>query len=181
MFALTLVPLGKYFADFFAGELAVMKLTAFNIGVTTFVIGLLTAFHVLMRKEYLHVLRRWKKAVLYSIAIAGLLVVQSLVMEIPFIHGLDKGPTVSGVEITKPPWTIYFIVTGENLFGATTMVVIPVLVFLPLLIFPYIVERLPPLSEKRTRAGELLFYSGIYFLLAISYWAAASAIVTHIF
>lgn len=107
MFALTLVPLGKYFADFFTGELAVMKLTAFHIGVTTFVIGLLTAFHVLMRKEYLHVLQRWKKAVLYSIALTGFIVVQSLVIEVPFIHGLDKGPTVSGVEITKPPWPIY--------------------------------------------------------------------------
>ncbi|MFQ5819609.1 MAG: hypothetical protein ACE5I5_06450 [Candidatus Heimdallarchaeota archaeon] len=61
------------------------------------------------------------------------------------------------------------------------MVVIPVLVFLPLLIIPYIVERLPLPNEKRTRAGELFFYAGIYFLLAISYWAAASAIITHIF
>jgi quinol-cytochrome oxidoreductase complex cytochrome b subunit len=182
MFASTLVPMGNYVADFFSGELAVMKLTASHIGLTTFLIVLLSAPHILMRKEYLHVLKRWKKAVMYSVVLTGFLIIQSLLMETPFVRGFDtEGPTLTGIETTKPPWPIYFLVTGENLIGAATMVITPVLIFLPFLLFPYIVERFPWSNEKRTRAGELFYYAGTYFILVISYWAATSAIITHIF
>ncbi len=181
MYAFSLVPLGSYVSNFFSGDLAVMKLTAFHIGLTTFAILLLTAPHVLMRKVYLQVQRRWKKAAVYSAVLTVFLVMQSLFMEAPFIQGLEGEHTVAGIEVTKPPWPIYFLVTGENLFGATTMVVMPVLVFLPLLIFPFLVERLPLDSRKRVRAGELLYYAGAFFVLAISYWAAAGKIVPHIF
>jgi len=61
------------------------------------------------------------------------------------------------------------------------MVYTPMLVFLPLLIFPFLVERLPLDSRKRARAGELLYYAGAFFVLAISYWAAAGEIIPHIF
>ncbi|WP_456474934.1 cytochrome b N-terminal domain-containing protein [Candidatus Pyrohabitans sp.] len=181
MYAFNLVPLGNYIASFFTGDLAIMKLTAFHIGLTTFAILLLTAPHMLMRKVYLQVQRRWKKALVYSAVLTVFLVMQSLFMEAPFIRGLEAGPTVSGIEITKPPWPIYFLVTGENLFGATTMVVMPLLAFLPLLIFPYVVERLPLDSKKKARAGELLYYAGAFIMLGISFWAATSEIVPHIF
>jgi hypothetical protein len=172
--------LGSYVADFFSGELAVVKLTALHIGVAGFATGLLIAIHVLMRKVYVHVQRRWKKAVIYTGALTVFLVVQSLFMEAPLIRGLEAGPAVSGIEITKPPWPIYFLVAGENLFGAVAMVY-SLLVFLPLLIFPYVVEFLPVASARKAEIGEILFYVGVSLLLATSFWAAASPIVAHIF
>jgi len=180
MFSFTLVPLGSYVADFFSGELTLMKLTALHIGVAGFATALLIAIHVLMRKVYVHVQRRWKKAVIYTGALTVFLVVQSLSMEAPFITGLEAGPAISGMEISKPPWPIYFLVTGENLFGATAMVY-SLLVFPPLLVFPYVVEFLPLTKAKKAEIGEVLFYVGVSLLLATSYWGAASKIVAHIF
>jgi quinol-cytochrome oxidoreductase complex cytochrome b subunit len=180
MFSFTLVPLGSYVAEFFSGELTLMKLTALHIGVAGFATALLIAIHVLMRKVYVHVQRRWKKAVIYTGALTVFLVVQSLFMEAPFITGMEAGPAISGMEISKPPWPIYFLVAGENLFGAAAMVY-SLLVFLPLLIFPYVVEFLPLTKAKKVETGEVLFYVGVSLLLATSYWGAASKIVAHIF
>lgn len=180
MFSFTLVPLGNFVADFLTGELALVKLTAFHIGVAGFATAVLIAIHVLMRRVYVHVQRRWKKAVIYTVALTVFLVAQSLFMEAPFITGPEAGPAVSGVEISKPPWPIYFLVAGENLFGAVAMVY-SLLVFLPLLIFPYVVEFLPLTRARKVEVGEILFYVGVALLIAVSYWAAGSEIVAHIF
>ena len=180
MFSFTLVPLGGFVADFFVGELSLIKLTAFHIGVAGFATGLLIAIHVLMRRVYVQVQRRWKKAVIYTAALTVFLVVQSLFMEALFIRGLEAGPAISGVEISKPPWPVYFLVAGENLFGAVAMVY-SLLVFLPLLIFPYVVEFLPLTRARKVEVGEILFYVGVALLIAVSYWAAGSEIVAHIF
>jgi hypothetical protein len=71
------------------------------------------------------------------------MVVQSIFMEAPFIRGLQSGPTVAGIEVTKPPWPIYFLIQGENWFGANAMVAILAVTFIPLMVFPYVIELLP--------------------------------------
>jgi quinol-cytochrome oxidoreductase complex cytochrome b subunit len=180
MFSFTLIPLGQYISNFFSGELALMKLTAVHVGATTLALVVLTAFHVLMRKVHVHVQRRWKKAVVYSLVLTVFLVIQSVFIEAPFVRGMEAGPTVSGVEITKPPWPIYFMIAVENLVGATGMVY-SLLVFLPLIIFPYLIEFLPLEKAKRNLVGDVAFYGGTFLMLAISYWAAAGTIITHIF
>jgi hypothetical protein len=53
-------------------------------------------------------------------------------------------------------------------------------VFTILIVFPYLVERLPVADEKKARTGTVLFYLGLFILIASSYMAAASRIVAHI-
>jgi quinol-cytochrome oxidoreductase complex cytochrome b subunit len=181
MYALTLVPLGEGAAGFFSGELAVMRLFSSHVALTLASGLCLLALHVLMRGEHVHVQRHWRVALGYCAVLGSLLVLQSALQEAPLIRGLVAGPAVTGVEITKPPWPLYFLVAGENLFGPAAMAAAPVAVFLPLLVFPYLVERLPGTGSGRARTGELVFYLGSLAVLGLSLWAAASPIVPHIF
>jgi quinol-cytochrome oxidoreductase complex cytochrome b subunit len=181
MYSFTLVPLGNYIAEFFSGEFTIIKLTAVHIGVTVFIIALLLLLHVLMRKVYVHVVNRWKKATIYSIVLTFFLVVQSFIMEAPFIRGMPGIPAISGVEITKPPWPIYFLIEGENVFGADAMVAILTVAFLPLVVLPYVLEFLPIDKKKKLQLGEALFYLGVFAMIVISYRAAAGEIIAHIY
>ena len=157
-----------------------MKLTIIHVGLTTFLFGALTAPHVLMKNVYKHMLLRWKTAMKYSVILTVLLVIQSVLMTAPFVPSIGEGVIVTGVEITKPPWPIYFLVAGENLFGAKAMIVIPTIVFTILILSPYLVERLPIAQEKKAKTGTILFYLGLFVLIASSYMAAASRIIAHI-
>ncbi len=181
MYALSLAPLGEHAARFFSGELAVMRLFSAHVALTLASGFLLLTLHVLMRQEYVHVRKHWKVALGYFATLGGLLALQSALQEAPLIRGLAAGPAVTGIEITKPPWPLYFLVAGENLFGAAAMAAAPVVVFLPLLLFPYAVESLPGRGAGRARLGELAFYLGSLAVLGLSLWAAASPIVPHIF
>jgi ubiquinol-cytochrome c reductase cytochrome b subunit len=181
MYSFSLVPLGNYISDFFSGEFTIMKLTALHIGVTMFIIALTLTLHVLMRKVHVLVTRRWKKALVYTLALTAFLVVQSIWMEAPFVRGTAAGPTISGIEATKPPWPIYFLIQGENWFGANAMVTIMLVAFVPLIIFPYVVEFLPLSPAKKARVGEALFYAGVFAMIVVSYIAAAGQIKAHIF
>lgn len=181
MYSFTLVPLGNFVADFFSGEFTLMKLTTIHIGVTVFIIALLLLMHVLMRKVYVHVVSRWKKAALYSGVLTVFLTVQSFIMEAPFVRGMPGVPTVTGIEVTKPPWPIYFLIEGEDMFGADAMVMILTVAFLPLIIMPYVLEFLPIEKKKKIKLGQAIFYLGILAALVISYRAAAGEIIAHIF
>lgn len=167
-------------STFFSGQLTTMKLTIIHVGLTTFLFGALTAPHVLMRNVYKHMLLRWKTALKYSLILTVFLVIQSVLMTAPFVQSIGEGAIVSGVEITKPPWPIYFLVAGENLFGPSAMIVIPTIVFTILIVFPYLVERLPIADNKKAKTGTILFYIGLFVLIASSYMAAASRIIAHI-
>ena len=146
-----------------------------------FIIALTLVLHVLMRKVHVLVTQRWKKALVYSLALTLLLVTQSVMMEAPFVRGTASGPTVSGIEATKPPWPIYFLIQGENWFGANAMVAILAIAFTPLIVFPYFVEFLPLSRARKGRVGEILFYAGVFLMIGISYIAAAGQINAHIF
>jgi quinol-cytochrome oxidoreductase complex cytochrome b subunit len=180
LYVFSILPLIKPVSAFFTGELTTMKLTIIHVGLTTFLFVILTAPHVLMRNVYKHILLRWKTAMKYSILLTVLLVIQSVFMTAPFVQSISEGEIITGVEITKPPWPIYFLVAGENLFGATAMIALPTIVFTILIVFPYLVERLPVADEKKARTGTVLFYLGLFILIASSYMAAASRIVAHI-
>jgi len=77
---------------------------------------------------------------------------------------------------------VVIFVAGENLFGAIAMVYTLLAVFVPLLVFlPYIVGPLRLSKARKAKAGEVLFYAGVFLVLAISYQAAVSRIVPRIF
>jgi len=181
MYSFTLIPGGNYIARFFSGELTMIRLTALHVAATIFVMVIFLAMHVLMRKVHVQVSHRWQKATIYTGVMTLLLTAQSLFMEAPFVRGLASAPTVSGVEYTKPPWPIYFLIQGENWFGADAMVVILTVVFLPLIILPYAIELLPIPEQRKGFAGEISFYVGVFLLLLVSYIAAAGPIKAHIF
>ncbi len=102
-------------------------------------------------------------------------------MEAPFVRGMPGVPTVTGIEVTKPPWPIYFLIEGENIFGADAMVMILTVAFLPLIIMPYVLEFLPVEKKLKIKIGQAFFYIGIIAALAISYRAAAGEIIAHIY
>ena len=181
MYSFTLIPGGNYIARFFSGELTMIRLTALHVAATIFVMVIFLAMHVLMRKVHVQVSHRWQKATIYTGVMTLLLTAQSLFMEAPFVRGLASAPTVSGVEYTKPPWPIYFLIQGENWFGADAMVIILTVVFLPLIILPYAIELLPIPEQRKGFAGEISFYVGVFLLLLVSYIAAAGPIKAHIF
>jgi hypothetical protein len=180
MYSFTLVPLGKYVSGFFTGELTLIRLTNVHIIATLFIMAVFLTLHVLMRKVHVLVVQRWKKGVVYSLALTVFLVVQSILMEAPFVRGLESGPTVAGIEATKPPWPIYFLIQGENWFGGNAMVAILTAVFVPFIVLPYVVDLLPLPAERKVRVGETVFYSATFFLIAVSYIAAAGAVKAHI-
>lgn len=181
MYSFTLVPGGSYVAQFFSGELTLIRLTALHVIATIFIMAVFVAMHVLMRKVHVLVESRWKTATIYSLFLTLLLAVQSIYMEAPFVRGLADIPTISGVEYTKPPWPIYFLIQGENWFGADAMVLILTITFVPLIILPYVVELLPMADQRKRLVGEGAFYVGVFGLLLVSFIAAGGPIIAHIF
>lgn len=181
MYSFSLVPGGSAVAQFFSGELTLIRLTTLHVIATIFIMAIFLALHLLMRKVHVLVESRWKMATIYSCALTLLLAVQSIYMEAPFVRGLAGIPTISGIEYTKPPWPIYFLIQGENWFGADAMVLILTVVFVPLMIFPYVIELLPLPDPRKRLVGEGAFYVGVFALLLISFLAAGGKIIAHIF
>lgn len=181
MYSFTLVPGGSAVAQFFSGDLTLIRLTTLHVIATIFIMAVFLTLHVLMRKVHVLVESRWKMATIYSCVLTVLLAVQSLFMEAPFVRGLAGIPTISGIEYTKPPWPIYFLIQGENWFGADAMVLILTVTFVPLIIFPYVIELLPMADERKRLVGKSAFYAGVFGLLLISFIAAGGKIIAHIF
>lgn len=181
MYSFGLVPGGRVVAQFFSGELTLIRLTTLHVIATIFIMAIFLALHLLMRKVHVLVESRWKMATIYSCALTLLLAVQSLYMEAPFVRGLAGIPTISGIEYTKPPWPIYFLIQGENWFGADAMVLILTVVFVPLIVFPYVINLLPMEDQRKRLVGEGVFYAGVFGLLLVSFIAAGGKIIAHIF
>jgi hypothetical protein len=181
MYSFGLVPGGSAISKFFSGDLTLIRLTTLHVIATIFVMAVFVAMHVLMRKVYVLVESRWKTATIYSLVLTALLVVQSVLMEAPFVRGLANIPTLSGIEYTKPPWPIYFLIQGENWFGANAMVMILTVTFVPLIILPYVMELLPMTEQRKRLVGEGVFYAGVFGLLLVSFVAAGGPIIAHIF
>ncbi|MDR3640383.1 MAG: cytochrome b N-terminal domain-containing protein [Humidesulfovibrio sp.] len=181
MFSFGLFPGGSAISQFFSGELTLIRLTTLHVIATIFIMAVFIAMHVLMRKVHVQVESRWRTATRYSVVLTLLLSVQSGLMEAPFVRGLANIPTLSGIEYTKPPWPIYFLIQGENWFGANAMVMILTATFVPLIILPYVVELLPLSDQRKRLVGEGAFYAGVFGLLLVSFIAAGGKIIAHIF
>jgi len=181
MYSFGLVPGGSAISQFFSGDLTLIRLTTLHVIATIFIMAVFVAMHVLMRKVHVLVESRWKTATIYSLVLTALLAVQSIYMEAPFVRGLANIPTLSGIEYTKPPWPIYFLIQGENWFGANAMVMILTVTFAPLIILPYVVELLPITDQRKRLVGEGAFYAGVFGLLLVSFIAAGGPIIAHIF
>jgi len=181
MYSFGLVPGGSVVSQFFSGDLTLIRLTTLHVIATIFIMAVFVAMHVLMRKVHVLVESRWKTATIYSLVLTALMVVQSIYMEAPFVRGLANIPTLSGIEYTKPPWPIYFLIQGENWFGANAMVLILTVTFVPLIILPYVVELLPMTDQRKRQVGEGAFYAGVFALLLVSFIAAGGKIIAHIF
>ena len=168
--------LGNPIADFFSGPFAVMRLYILHIVITTIALLLIIAPHVLMRKVYVHVQRRWRTALRYTLGLTALLAVASLLLPAPFLSA-----PYHDLELTKPPWPYYFLYAWENIGGAVSMIWSPLLVIVPLLLLPYVLEQLPLARRTAQRIGDGVFYGGVLITLALSYWVAASGVVAHVF
>ena len=171
------IPLiGNPIADFFMGPFAAMRLYIFHIVLTTIALLVIIAPHVLMEKVYVHVQRRWRTAVRYTLGLTALLAIASLLLPAPFLSA-----PYHDLEITKPPWPYYFLYAWENIGGAVSMIWSPLLIIVPLLLLPYALEQLPLARRTAQRIGDGVFYGGVLITLALSYWIAASGIVAHVF
>ncbi len=177
MAVLRMVPVaGAPIADFFSGEFAVMKLLVFHIAITTILLLVIIAPHVLMRKTYVHVQQRWKTAVKYFTAITAALVVESILLPAPFL-----GSPLHDIEITKPPWPYYVMYGTENFLGATSMVWSGFLVVVPMLLLPYVLEQLNIKRGLASKLGNWVFYTGALLVIAFTFWTAAAPVQAHLF
>ncbi len=171
------VPLiGNPIADFFMGPLAVLRLYVLHIVITTIALLIIIAPHVLMEKVYVHVQRRWRRAVNYTLGLLGVMVILSILIPAPFLSA-----PYHDLEITKPPWPYYFLYAWENIGGAVSMIWSPLLIIVPLLLLPYALEQLPISKRLAIRLGSYFFYVGVLVTLLLTYWVAASGIVAHVF
>jgi len=182
MMSMLIVQATIFTPAFIAFWIRVSRESTFFLRMTIFIMAVFVAMHVLMRKVHVLVESRWKTATIYSLVLTALLAVQSVFMEAPFVRGLASNiPTLSGIEYTKPPWPIYFLIQGENWFGADAMVLILTVTFVPLIILPYVVELLPLPDQRKRLVGEGAFYVGVFGLLLVSFIAAGGKIIAHIF
>lgn len=168
--------IGNPIADFFSGPLAVMRLYIFHIVITTIALIIIIAPHVLLEKVYVHVQRRWRRAVNYTLGLTGLMILLSVPVSAPFLAAPRHD-----LEITKPPWPYYFLYAWENIGGAVSMVWSPLLIIVPLLLLPYALEQFPISKKLAMRVGDYFFYAGVLVTLVLTYWVAASGIVAHVF
>lgn len=171
------VPLiGNPIADFFMGSLAVVRLYIFHIIITTIALLIIIAPHVLLAKVYVHVQKRWRRAVNYTLGLTGLMILLSVLIPAPFLSA-----PYHDLEITKPPWPYYFLYAWENIGGAVSMIWSPLLIIVPLLLLPYALEQLPIPKKLIMQIGDYFFYTGVLVTLILTYWVAASGIVAHVF
>ncbi len=57
--------------------------------------ALLLALHILMRKIHVLIVLHWTKAVIYFAALTLVIIAQSILMEAPFIRGLEGAPAIT--------------------------------------------------------------------------------------
>ena len=109
-----------------------------------------------------------KLAMTFAAAVA-LIIVLSLTLPAPFLT-----EPYAGIELTKPPWWLLWIYALENVWGLTPLAFAPPILF-------GIFALIPLLTKERQGAdlGVYLYLTTIAVLIALSFWAAASAPVAH--
>lgn len=140
------VPLGWAVSSFLQGTTAVMRMFATHVLILPLLLVLFLVPHLALIKLnglsslsgsigertvtfFAHV----KRIVWYSAAVYGL--VGFLAAQFPAY--LYPGP-YSGIEITKPPWIFLGLYAFEDWFGIVTLVIAPILIFIGLVLIPYI-------------------------------------------
>lgn len=98
-----------------------------------------------------------------------LIVALSLLLPAPLLS-----PPYAGLEVTKPPWWLLWIVAVENVYGLTPIVILPPVLFLIFILIPLF-------TKDRAGAdwGVYIYLVTIAIVISLSFWAAIAPQVAH--
>lgn len=186
------VPFVTWITDFFSAPSALFRFFLVHAVVLPFTIMALIVLHGLFAPTFRALLAPWKKVTDATIRgslrpvgffsapsvrkIAGLTLVALGI--IIFLSVTVPAPLLArpyeGLEVTKPPWWLLWVVAAENVWGLTPIVVLPPLLFL-------VFAAVPLLTKDRPGAdwGVYLYLLTVAALITVSFWAAFAPQVAH--
>ena len=186
------VPQVGILIDFFSDRAALFRFFIFHSVVIPFGILSLIVLHGLFAPTFRAMLAPWKK--ISDAAIRGSLRPEGFfsspsVRKIGVMAGLSlavisslslalPAPLLSspygGVEVTKPPWWLLWVVAAENTWGLAAVVILPPILFL-------LFAAIPLFSKNRPGAdlGVYIYLVTIVILVAVSFWASQAGQVAH--
>lgn len=80
----------------------------------------------------------------------------------------------AGLEVTKPPWWLLWIVAVENVYGLTPIVILPPILFLIFILIPLF-------TKNRAGAdwGVYIYLVTVAIVISLSFWGALAPQVAH--
>lgn len=186
------LPFVTLLTNFFSEHAALFRFFVFHSVVLPFGILSLIVLHGLFAPSFRTMLMPWKKitdaAIRGSLKPEGffshpsvrkilalclisffLITVLSLTIPAPLLS-----PPYSGVEVTKPPWWLLWVVAGENIWGLPAIVIMP-----PLLFFIFLLIPLFSKDKPGADLGVYIYLVTIAVLISISFWASRAPQVAH--
>ncbi|KKU52047.1 MAG: hypothetical protein A3A28_03690 [Candidatus Sungbacteria bacterium RIFCSPLOWO2_01_FULL_47_32] len=185
-------PFTTLITDFFSQHNALFRFFIFHAILIPFALLSLIILHGLFAPTFRALMSPWKKVteptirgsldirgvfaypsvrkMMYLSLIAlGAITVLSLALPAPLLP-----PPYGGLEVTKPPWWLLWVVFFENFFGLTPIVILPPVLFL-------IFAAIPLFTKDKPGAdwGVYIYLIATALVISMSFWAALGPQVAH--
>lgn len=187
------MPFVTVVTDFFSQNSALFRFFVFHTIVIPFSIASLIVLHGLFAPTFRAMLAPWKKVTGAAIrgqltpepgffsspSVRKILWLTAIVVAIvAFLSALLPAPLLStpyaGLEVTKPPWWLLWVVALENQWGLTPIVIAPPVLFLLFAIIPLLTKDKPGAD-----LGVYVYLIAIAIVIALSFWATVAPQVAH--
>lgn len=187
------LPFVTALTDFFSGHATLFRFFIFHAILVPLSIMSLIVLHALFAPSFRGLIAPWKKVsdatirgelspqpgfwTTPSVRKLGLLTLCALCLIVVLAFALPA-PLMSaphgGMEVTKTPWWVLWVVAIENVFGLNAMLIAPIVLFA-------IFIAIPLFSRDRSGAdwGVYGYLTTIALLLALGFWGALAEQVPH--
>ncbi|MDP3963274.1 MAG: cytochrome b N-terminal domain-containing protein [bacterium] len=179
--------------DFFSQHSALFRFFILHAVVVPFTIMGLVVMHGLFAPTFRAILAPWKKIsdaairgqltpqpgfwqspsvrkILWLALIAfGIIVLLALTLPAPLLS-----QPYGGLEVTKPPWWLLWVVALENWWGLTPIVIAPPVLFAIFAIIPFLTKDKPGADM-----GVYVYLTTIAIVIALGFYAAVAPQVAH--
>ncbi|MDO8557579.1 MAG: cytochrome b N-terminal domain-containing protein [bacterium] len=187
------MPYTEFVTDFFSQHNALFRFFVLHAVLLPFGIISLIVLHGLFAPTFRALIAPWKKVT--DAAIRGQLAPQPGFFSSPSVRKilwlvgvacvaivalsiLLPAPLLSspyaGLEVTKPPWWLLWVVAIENVWGLTPIVIAPPVLFLIFILIPLF-------TKDRAGAdwGVYIYLIAIAIVISLSFWATLAPQVAH--
>lgn len=187
------LPFVTVITDFFSGHMALFRFFVFHAVIVPLGIFSVIVFHGLFAPSFRAMIVPWKK--ISDSTIRGQLRPQPGFFNTPSVRKLGfltlgafilitvlslflDAPLLSaphgGMEVTRTPWWLLWVVAVENMFGLDAILFTPVVFFAALIAIPFFTKDRPGPD-----LGVYIYICAIVVVLALGYFAALSPQVAH--